>query len=444
MARVKAGSGYQRLVRRINKHPQGAPPHPLLFAVLKHLFSEREAHLVSKLPLRPFTVEKAIQAWGLSADETRRTLDRLCARALLVDIRTAESALYCLPPPMAGFFEFSLMRVRRDMDQKHLAELLFRYINVEEDFAEALFARGETQLGRVFADERQIDARYRIEVLDFEKASAVIRTAGAIGVGLCYCRRKMAYASQSCAAPLEVCLTLNYVAAALIRHGHARSATTAEAMEILIACREKHLVQFGENVREDVHFICNCCKCCCDGLLAARRFAFAHPVQSANYLPRIDDRTCNGCGLCARHCPVDAISVAETTPAATVKKARLDAGTCLGCGVCAGSCPNHAIALLPRPKRAVTPLNTAHRTVLMAIERGTLHELLFDNQTLFSHRALAIFLGVFLKLSPLKRALASKQLQSRYLETIVQRLRLQPPCTPSPPSEERKACSISD
>jgi hypothetical protein len=54
----------------------------------------------------------------------------------------------------------------------------------------------------------------------------------------------------------------------------------------------------------------------------------------------------------------------------------------------------------------------------MAIERGTLQHLIFDNQVLFSHRALAAVLGVILKLPPIKQALASRQIKSRYLETL--------------------------
>lgn len=56
----------------------------------------------------------------------------------------------------------------------------------------------------------------------------------------------------------------------------------------------------------------------------------------------------------------------------------------------------------------------------MAIERGKLHELVFDNQALWSHRAMAAILGVILKLPPLKQALASRQLKSRYLERLLQ------------------------
>ena len=67
----------------------------------------------------------------------------------------------------------------------------------------------------------------------------------------------------------------------------------------------------------------------------------------------------------------------------------------------------------------LTPLNTAHRTVLMAIERGLLPELIFDNRALYSHRALAVILGVILRLPPAKQALASRQMRSRYLERLI-------------------------
>ncbi len=64
-----------------------------------------------------------------------------------------DDVLYSMPPPMAGFFEFSLMRYRNDIDQKTLSELFYQYMNVEEDFIKNLFTIGETQLGRVFVNE---------------------------------------------------------------------------------------------------------------------------------------------------------------------------------------------------------------------------------------------------------------------------------------------------
>jgi len=100
-------------------------------------------------------------------------------------------------------------------------------------------------------------------------------------------------------------------------------------------------------------------------------------------------------------------------------KARLDASLCLGCGVCVRACGLKALRLKDRPTRVLTPVNTAHRTVLMAIERGKLQNLIFDNHALVSHRAMAAILGVILKLPPLKQALASRQMKSRYLERLL-------------------------
>ncbi len=51
----------------------------------------------------------------------------------------------------------------------------------------------------------------------------------------------------------------------------------------------------------------------------------------------------------------------------------------------------------------------------MAIESGKLQNLVFDNQVLESHRAMAAVLGVILKLPPTKQIMASRQMKSRYL-----------------------------
>lgn len=99
--------------------------------------------------------------------------------------------------------------------------------------------------------------------------------------------------------------------------------------------------------------------------------------------------------------------------------ATLDEDICLGCGLCVQACPSGAIRLNPRKKRVITPLNGAHRAVVMAIERGKLQDLIFDNRTRWSHRALAAIIGAVLRLPPVKRALALEQVKSRYLENLI-------------------------
>ena len=285
MAHHTLKSAYASLTDRLNRFPQGAPPSELLEKILRILFSEKEATLVALLPIRPFTAEKAARIWKIPVSEARKILEGLAGKAILLDAEENGVQTYVLPPPMAGFFEFSLMRIRGDIDQKALSELYHQYLNVEEGFIKALFTNGETQLGRVFVHEPSLSAGNSLHVLDYERASEVIRTASHRAVGLCYCRHKMAHVGRACDAPQEICLTFNGSAAALTRHGFARAIDAAEGLDLLAAARERNLVQFGENVREKVNFICNCCGCCCEALLAARRFAILHPVHTSNFLP---------------------------------------------------------------------------------------------------------------------------------------------------------------
>ena len=421
MAHRTLKNSYSSLVERLNKFPQGVAPSKTLYKILSMLFSEKEAGLVSLLPIRPFNAEKASRVWKIDIVETRKLLDQLADKALLVDIEQKGEQIYVLPPPMAGFFEFSMMRLRTDVDQKVLAELFYQYMNVEEDFIKGLFTDGETQLGRTFVHEPVLSEENALHVLDYERASEVIETATHMAVGICYCRHKMQHLGKACDAPMDICMTFNNTADSLSRYDYARTVDKNEGHDLLQKAYDHKLVQFGENVRQSVAFICNCCGCCCEAMIAARRFAIYHPIHTTNFIPAINESTCNGCSKCVGVCPVEAMTlISANDPYNPQRKvACLNEEICLGCGLCVRECPTKSITLLSRSERVITPVNGAHRAVVMAIERGKLQNLIFDNQVLWHHRALAALLGVILKLPGIKQTLASKQMKSRYLEHVI-------------------------
>ena len=426
MSHVTLKSGYTELVERLNRFPQGAPPSETLYQILKILFSEREAGLVAQLPIKPFSAAQASRILKMELTETQQALDALASRAILVDTEHDGQTTYTLPPPMAGFFEFSMMRLRSDIDQKVLGELFYQYMNVEEEFIRNLFVQGETQLGRVYVHEPVLSNENALHVLDYERASEVISTATVRGVGVCYCRHKMLHLDRACDAPMDICMTFNGSAESLTRHGYARAMDVSEGLDLLQKAYEQNLVQFGENVREGVNFICNCCGCCCEAMIAARKFGMLNPVHTSNFLPMIDEITCNGCGKCVNACPVEAMTLVSTNDPhhPKMKKAKVDADVCLGCGVCMRSCGHASMSLRSRPQRVITPLNSVHRTVMMAIERGDLQNLIFDNRVLWNHRALAAVFGVILQLPPIKQIMASQQVKSRYLEYLISHIKL--------------------
>ncbi len=425
MGHLTSKDAYKNLEERINWFTQGAPATETLYKILQVLYTENEARHVAQLPIRPFTLKKAANIWGMSELAAEKLLDQLCEKALIVDSYYKGERRFVMPPPMAGFIEFALMRTRGDIDQKYLAQLYYQYMNVEEDFVKDLFYATETKLGRVFVQEPVLTSDKMNHILDYERATHIIEEAEYIGLGLCYCRHKMLHAGHPCEinAPLDVCLTLGNVARSIAEHGdYARLISKEEAKEVLQRSYESNLVQIGENVREKPTFICNCCGCCCEALQAARHFSPMQPVATTNYIPEVHMDKCIGCGKCAKVCPVLAVqmdALAPTEGAPKQKYAFIDNEICLGCGVCARSCPTGAIEMQRRPVQIITPVNSTHRFVLQAIEKGTLQNLIFDNQAFANHRAMAAVFQVILDLPPLKQALASKQFKSVYLDRLL-------------------------
>jgi len=414
LSHISSKEAYKSLEERINTFPQGAPPSETLYRILSLLFTEQEARLAAQLPIRPFSVKTASRIWNLDMQKAESILEKLAEKAILLDMDNEGQKKYVLPPPMVGFFEFSLMRTRNDIDQKLLSELYYQYLNVEEDFIKDLFLGTETRFGKVFVYESVLSKSNQVEIMDYDRASSVIKDAKFISVSMCFCRHKMEHLGLSCDAPMETCMTFGTAAYSLNKHGYARSIEASEALEILHNSNEHNLVQCGENVRQDSSFLCNCCGCCCEGMLAVKSFGALHPIQTTAFLPQIAGPNCSGCGRCASVCPIDAIEITD-------KKAYINEEICLGCGICVRNCLSNSIYLKKRDVEILTPVNTTHRIVLQAIEKGQLQELIFDKKALSNHRAMAAILSVILTLTPIKQAMASRQMKSVYLDRLLSR-----------------------
>ncbi len=80
-------------------------------------------------------------------------------------------------------------------------------------------------IGRTLAHESAFFDDLLSEVLDWERASAVVEGAGLVAVTNCYCRHKAHHLDRACENPLEICMSLGTAADYLVRHGIAREIT---------------------------------------------------------------------------------------------------------------------------------------------------------------------------------------------------------------------------
>ena len=47
-------------------------------------------------------------------------------------------------------------------------------------------------------------------------------------------------------------------------------------------------------------------------MIAARKFAILDQVHTTNFLPVVNEESCNGCGKCVQLCPVEAMTLVSS------------------------------------------------------------------------------------------------------------------------------------
>ncbi|MBW1823667.1 MAG: 4Fe-4S dicluster domain-containing protein [Deltaproteobacteria bacterium] len=416
---------YRLLQQRLDRKVQGAPESPTLMKILSLLFSPDEAEIAKKIPSQPTSLDILSRRLNIPKDELNDRMTEMARRGVVIDIEHNGQRYFMLPPVVIGLFEFTFMRSRPDMPMAKLARLFDEYFYENERFTSSLF-QGKTQLFRSFVREEAVPDDDHTEILDWERTSHIVTSSSAIAVGLCQCHHSAFHLGKACNRSQEVCLTFNYAAEALIQNGHARSITSVDAMSILEECKEAGLAQTGDNVQRKVTFICNCCGCCCHVMRGIKTFDLHQGIVTSNWIMKVDLSNCNGCGKCAEACPVDAIEIAEQTEGEKKRKWAVRNETiCLGCGVCYSACKFGGATMKPRPKRVFTPETVFDQIVAMAIERGKLANLLFDDPQKLSHRALGRIIGALEKSPPFKAAMAIEPLKSTFLSTLVKRAKKQ-------------------
>ncbi len=411
---------YRQLGRKIDGLTMRAPWNDALYAILKELYSAEDAELIVKMPYGLSPLGRLEKIIGISGPNLQKQLDSLCSRGLILDLCVAGKCYYAPSPMVVGIFEFTMMRTGPDLDSAKWARLFADYLNEGSFFARNSDGQ-KIAVMRTVPHEGTVRPEQYVEVLDYEKATAIVEASDRFAMGLCSCRHeKQHLGERKCNSPLDNCSSFGPAADYLIRHGFGREVSKTEMLENVARSRELGLVLNADNVKRNVTFICHCCSCCCNVLLAISKRGCTNAVVTSSFIAASDRDTCKGCGVCSKQCPIEAIPRVTDSDPRFRKHGRpqVDEKLCIGCGVCALKCHSGAMKLHKRAQRVLHPETTFERVMLQCLDRGTLENQLFDDPSSKTQDFLRALVGGFLRLPPVKQALMGDALRSRFLAAM--------------------------
>jgi ferredoxin len=419
MGHVAGKDIYRKLGKKVDSLSMRAPWNQTLYEILVLLYSVEEAELVVNMPYSLSSFRKIKRTTGYNKARLRTLLDGLCSKGLVMDLKILGGYYYMPSPMVIGVFEFTMMRTNRDFDSKKLAKLFHQYLFEEPSFCKANLTSGEkVSFMRTLPHEEGITSSEYVEILDYEKASAIIHKADRFSIGTCSCRHeKLHLGEKKCDVPLDTCSSFGKAADFLIRNNLAKEVSRSEMLENLARSKEMALALNADNVQKNITYICHCCGCCCNILLGVSKYGYPNLVVTSSFIAEINEDLCKGCGKCARACPVNVIEMSSIEGREPVEKRPvIDKNICLGCGVCALKCETKGIRLIKRGQRVIHPETTFERIILQCLEKGTLQYQMFDNPNDISQKIMRAFLGAFLRLPPIKKTLMSDMFRSSFLD----------------------------
>ncbi len=320
---------YQRLAEFLDAFPQRYPINTesgIELKILRYIFTPEEAQMAMQLKATPESAGEIAARLGADPQETEDMLYNMSRKGQIVRIGKPGQHRYMATAFLVGFLEFQANRMTPELahDMKTFEPILFR----------DSWLKGKTRALRTVPIAESVAPQ--VQVMPYESAEAVIKSAKHIAVAECFCRKISGMRNESCDRPSEICFQFGSMTHYFVENGLGRYISQEEALALLKKGVDAGLVCQVTSAQEP-GAICMCCECCCVALRIYKEQPAPAELVNSNFFARVKEDECTGCGLCIDRCPMDAVVLEDS---ASVKPER-----CIGCGLCATACPTEAVKL---------------------------------------------------------------------------------------------------
>jgi hypothetical protein len=254
MGHASAKNIYQKLTKKIDRLTFRTPWNDTFYDILRNLFSPAEAELILRMPYSLVDINELKVCTNQEEGALIRMLEILCNKGIIVDLNIKGIYYYTVSPLLVGLFEFTMMRTDPGCDSRELGKLFHKYLLGEPDIMKKNFGNGQSiGLMRTLPYEESIPSDEFVEVMDFEKVSAIVENSESFSVGLCSCRHAKSHTgTRECDVPLESCISIGSMAESSVLHKLARPISKSETKEIIRRGKETGLVFNADNVKNNV------------------------------------------------------------------------------------------------------------------------------------------------------------------------------------------------
>ncbi|MFW9819263.1 MAG: 4Fe-4S binding protein, partial [Candidatus Thorarchaeota archaeon] len=299
---------FRKLQIHLDQFPIGLPATPtgIEIKVLKHLFTDEEALIATKLTWEYDPLEKIydrLDRKDISIESLATLLDIMIKKGTIKYKKVDGKKLFANLPLVVGIFEYQVNKLTKEFF---------------EDFDEYLIsAFGAELLGTKISQFRTIPVDKSVTsdtvISNYNEIRQVIQNSEEpITVANCVCRQSQDLYDKQCKQTTlrETCFYFGTTGQLFLDQGWARQISRDEAFEILYQAETDGLILQSGNT-EQPEFICSCCGCCCAILTKLQKLPRPSRVISANFHANINADLCADCGTCVDRCQVNAIKITD-------------------------------------------------------------------------------------------------------------------------------------